>query len=249
MSTHPDFLADDRRAALAREAALPFPPGLPAAGPPPPVLRLAVPAAADPDPRYAVAKRALDVTLSLAALAVAAPAMALIALAIKLDSPGPVFYASPRWGRRGRPMAILKFRTMTTGAAERLERDPALRAAYDKAMKLDRDPRVTRVGRFLRRWSLDELPQLVDVLAGRMSLVGPRPKLLDERERFGIALEPVLSVPPGLTGLWQVSGRSRTTYQERIALDLAYAASPGFVSDLRILLRTLPVVLRGDGAK
>lgn len=198
--------------------------------------------------REQVLKRFLDVVGAVAGLALLSPLFGAVAIAVKLDSEGPVFYRSPRWGRFGRTLSVWKFRTMVDGADALLEGDPALNSAYRANIKLVDDPRVTRVGRFLRRWSIDELPQLINVLTGDMSLVGPRPKLIGEEEKYGAALETVLAVRPGLTGLWQISGRSATTYDERIALDVQYVSHLTFWDDLVILLRTLPVVLSGAGA-
>jgi len=167
---------------------------------------------------------------------------------VKADSRGPVLFASERCGRGGRRIRIWKFRTMVNGAAGLLETDPELRAAYDREVKLRADPRVTRLGQWLRRWSMDELPQLFNVLKGDMSLVGPRPKLFGEETRYGAHFPVVLAVPPGMTGLWQVSGRNNLTYEERVALDVDYVRRCSLALDLKILMQTIPVVLRGVGA-
>jgi exopolysaccharide biosynthesis polyprenyl glycosylphosphotransferase len=193
-------------------------------------------------------KRVADFLAAAIGLLLLAPLFILVAVLIKLDSPGPVFFASQRWGKGGRRIGIWKFRTMVDGAAAMLESDPALYAEYAKDVKLRDDPRITRMGRWLRRWSLDELPQLFNVLNGSMSLVGPRPKLLSEEERYGPLFPVVLAVPPGLTGLWQVSGRNNRSYEERITLDVEYVQRCSLWLDLKILLQTIPVVLLGDGA-
>jgi lipopolysaccharide/colanic/teichoic acid biosynthesis glycosyltransferase len=195
-----------------------------------------------------VVKRLLDFLLSLAGLVLLAPVFLLVATAIKLDSPGPVFYRPWRRGRFWQPYRMWKFRSMVVDADERLEQDPTMRAEYAINIKLVRDPRVTRVGRLIRKWSADELPQLFNVLIGEMSLVGPRPKALGEEARYGAAADTVLAVRPGITGLWQISGRCATTYDERIALEVRYASRPSLWGDLEILLRTVPVVLKGTGA-
>jgi exopolysaccharide biosynthesis polyprenyl glycosylphosphotransferase len=195
-----------------------------------------------------VFKRLADIAVAGVGLLLLSPVVALVAAAIKLESSGPVFYASPRWGRFGTRIRIWKFRTMVREADAVLSSNPQLSAEYNTNIKLQDDPRITRVGRLLRRWSLDELPQLYNVLVGDMSLVGPRPKLPGEEEKFGAALETVLAVRPGLTGLWQISGRNSTTYDERIALDVKYVSHPSFWEDLRILAKTVPVVLTGTGA-
>lgn len=193
-------------------------------------------------------KRALDLFGASLGLAVLSPGFAILAMAVKLESRGPVFFASERWGRGGRRIRIWKFRTMVDGAAGLLETDSDLRAAYDRDVKLRSDPRVTRVGQWLRRWSIDELPQLFNVLEGEMSLVGPRPKLIGEEARYGALFPTVLAVPPGMTGLWQVSGRNNLSYEERIALDLDYVRRCSLWLDLKLLLLTIPVVFRGVGA-
>jgi lipopolysaccharide/colanic/teichoic acid biosynthesis glycosyltransferase len=183
-----------------------------------------------------------------------APVLLPIAALVASDG-GPVLYAHRRVGRRGREFGCLKFRSMRTDAdralAALLERDPGARAEWEAARKLRRDPRVTRLGRALRATSLDELPQLLNVLRGEMSLVGPRPVLRDELDGFYApagAVEAYLSVRPGLTGAWQVSGRSDTGYAERVALDAAYARSPSLRTDIAILARTAGTVLRRHGA-
>jgi exopolysaccharide biosynthesis polyprenyl glycosylphosphotransferase len=195
-----------------------------------------------------VLKRLLDLAVSAVGVVVLSPVLLLVAAAIRLDSPGPAFYRSRRWGRFGREIYIWKFRTMIDGAASLLAQDDALRSQFEENIKLVDDPRITRVGRWLRRTSMDELPQLFNVLLGDMSLVGPRPKLIGEEERYGVAMDTVLAVRPGLTGLWQVSGRNWTTYEERMTLDIKYATHASLWLDFEILLRTIPVVLRGTGA-
>ena len=193
-------------------------------------------------------KRALDLFVGTIGLALLSPVVATLAIVVKLDSRGPVFFASERWGQGGRRIRIWKFRTMVNGAVGLLETNPELRTAYEREVKLRSDPRVTRVGAWLRRWSLDELPQLFNVLLGQMSLVGPRPKLFGEESRFGPLFPTVLAVPPGMTGLWQVSGRNALSYEERIALDVDYVRRCSLWLDIRLLLQTVPAVLGGDGA-
>lgn len=208
-----------------------------------------------PQPRLflrAAAKRALDVVGAALLLVLFAPVMAVIALLVARDG-GAVFYAHRRVGRDGASFGCLKFRSMVPDAdlrlAELLERDPAARAEWEATRKLRRDPRITSVGRFLRASSLDELPQLINVLKGEMSLVGPRPVQQAELNAFyGAAASYYRSVRPGLTGLWQVSGRNDTSYAERVALDVHYVAEATLLDDLRILLRTPLAVLRRRGA-
>lgn len=198
-------------------------------------------------------KRLFDILGSLCALAMLAPAFALLAVAIKWHDRGPVFYAQKRTGRRGEPFRCLKFRTMAADADERLERwrveNPDLYAEFQKTFKLVNDPRITRLGGWLRKTSLDELPQLINVLRGEMSLVGPRPVLERELiEHYGPAATLYRRVRPGLTGLWQVRGRSDTSYEERVVLDEWYILNWSFWYDIVILLQTAWVVVRREGA-
>jgi exopolysaccharide production protein ExoY len=204
------------------------------AGPQGPLARLSV--------------RVLDVTGATLLLVAAGPLITLIWLAVRLTSPGPGFYLSARDGHGRRPFRALKFRTMVIDAEERLQAlltaDPEVRAHYERYAKLYDDPRVTPIGRLLRRSSLDELPQLWNVLRGDMSLVGPRPWLPSEPARYGAARATVERVKPGLTGLWQVSGRSHLSFDERILLDVEYATTRTLRGDLRILARTVAHLLR-----
>jgi lipopolysaccharide/colanic/teichoic acid biosynthesis glycosyltransferase len=177
-----------------------------------------------------------------------APAFALIALAVKLSSPGPVFYRQTRLGHGGRRFALLKFRSMATNADAEREQMEAANEATGPLFKMRRDPRVTTVGHWLRKFSLDELPQLLNVLKGDMSLVGPRPPLPEEVERYEPWQKLRLAVPQGLTGLWQVSGRSRLSFEEMVLLDLYYVENCSMLLDLEILLETVPTILHGDGA-
>jgi len=194
------------------------------------------------DPKRMLLKKSTDVLLSLLLLVVALPLMGLIALCIRLDSPGPVIYRHNRVGRDGRMFKMLKFRTMRCDSEEIFREiilaDEDLRRDWEANHKLCRDPRVTRVGRFLRRTSLDELPQLLNVLAGDMSLIGPRPIVPAEAEKYGEVYEMYLRVRPGMTGLWQVSGRSVLGYAERVDLDAYYIKNWSFWLDLYILLKT-----------
>lgn len=203
-------------------------------------------------------KRVLDVMVAGVALVAAAPLMLLIALRLKTDSPGPVFYRHQRVGLGGRPFHVFKFRTMfvddsgagggTAPPLEGLLADPAVREEFAQTYKLVSDPRVTRFGRVLRRYSLDELPQLLNVLLGTMSIVGPRPVTQDELDRYGDGVATLLSFRPGLTGYWQINGRSRTHYDERVRLDLTYIRGWSLKLDLTILGKTLQILLKGHGA-
>jgi exopolysaccharide biosynthesis polyprenyl glycosylphosphotransferase len=193
-------------------------------------------------------KFTLDYVGATLALIILSPLLLLIALFVKLDSPGPVLYRRHVLGRSGRRFFALKFRTMVVNADEILRTNRELREAFDRGFKLREDPRVTRLGRFLRRTSLDELPQLINVLRGEMSLVGPRMITPDEAHRYGKWQLNLLTVKPGITGPWQVQGRSDISYEERVRLSMHYIRNYSIWLDLGILLRTILVVLQGKGA-
>ena len=180
------------------------------------------------------------------------PLALVIALAVVVDSRGPVLFLQRRVGRGGAEFPLIKFRTMVRDGHAALEAhllaDDDLRREWEETRKLRNDPRITRLGSFLRRSSLDELPQLLNVLVGNMSLVGPRPVLRDELARFGDRAPRILEVRPGLTGLWAVSGRSAISYEDRAELEYRYAAGWSLWMDAGILLRTIPAVVRGHGA-
>ena len=194
------------------------------------------------------AKLALDYVLALPGLLLIAPLFIFLAILVKLDSPGPVFHRRRVLGQDGRVFDAFKFRTMYVNGDEILARYPKLRQELNKNYKLKCDPRVTRVGTFLRKFSLDELPQLLNVLARDMSLIGPRIIAPDEINKYGQYGQTLMMVMPGLTGLWQVSGRSNTTYDERVALDMQYITTWSLWLDIKILFRTIPAVMKGDGA-
>lgn len=197
-------------------------------------------------------KRVLDAVLAVLAFVLLSPLFLLIPVLIRLTSRGPVFYRQARLGKRGRPMRVWKFRSMYVDAEDRLNRilsaDPVRRAEWERNFKLVRDPRVTPLGRFLRKTSLDEIPQLFNVFAGEMALVGPRPIVADEVAYYGGRYETFASVRPGVTGLWQVSGRSGTGYDRRVELDTYYVRNWSPWLDLWILRRTLGAVLLMRGA-
>jgi lipopolysaccharide/colanic/teichoic acid biosynthesis glycosyltransferase len=205
-------------------------------------------------PGHRGAKRALDVGVAAGALLLLLPVLALVALLVRASSPGPVVLRQRRVGRGGRPFALLKFRTMYDGSDPAAHREYYRRLVGGRApavggtFKLAADPRVTPVGRRLRRLSLDELPQLVNVLRGEMSLVGPRPPLPYEVELYDARARRRLAAPPGLSGLWQVSGRNRLNFEQMVELDLAYIARWSFWLDLAIVARTPRVLLAGAGA-
>jgi exopolysaccharide biosynthesis polyprenyl glycosylphosphotransferase len=192
-------------------------------------------------------KRAGDFALSLLALIAASPIMLVIAVAIRRESKGPIFYISERIGRRGHVFPCFKFRTMVVNADQLRKNLDGLNERDSVLFKVSNDPRVTRVGRFLRKYSLDELPQFFNILRGEMSLVGPRPPIAGEVEKYKLEHLRRLEVLPGLTGLWQVQARQDASFERYIALDTAYVENWSFWLDLRILLRTAEVVLRGTG--
>lgn len=201
---------------------------------------------------YVVAKRLLDLALTVSGAALAFPLLILIALWIKLDSSGPLFYGQMRIGRNGVPFRAWKFRSMVVNAdkmlASHLAAHPELREEWERDHKLKQDPRVTSAGRFLRRTSLDELPQLWNVFRGEMSLVGPRPITAQEVAKYGGNIDVYKKVKGGITGLWQVSGRNDVSYDERVYWDLFYVRNWSIWLDLCILFRTIAVVLFSRGA-
>ncbi len=196
----------------------------------------------------AILKTALDYALALTGLLVLSPLLLLVALIIKLDSPGPVIYRRRVVGLGGRSFDAFKFRTMVTDADAVLTHDAELMRQFEGQFKLKDDPRVTRFGRILRRTSLDELPQLFNVLRGEMGLVGPRMITQEELARYGKWGTNLLTVKPGITGLWQVSGRCDLSYDERVSLDMYYIRNYSIWLDLQLLFRTIPAVVRGHGA-
>lgn len=203
-------------------------------------------------PFYECIKRIFDLVVSLVAVIVLSLILLVIALAIRLEDRGPILYRAQRVGRGGKPITVYKFRSMRMNA-DRLEDmlTPEELEEYKKNFKLEHDPRITKVGAFLRKTSLDELPQLFNILSGTLSLVGPRPVLQEETELYGDKRNLLLSCKPGLTGLWQVSGRSNVTYENgrRQALELQYVSQRSLWLDIKILFWTVGAVVRMDGAK
>jgi Undecaprenyl-phosphate galactose phosphotransferase WbaP len=203
-----------------------------------------------PVPRFV--KRTSDLLLTIVGGVLLLPVVAVIAWMVKLSSPGPVFYSQERVGHRGRRFRAWKFRTMVANADEVLAGHfglhPELKAEWDRDHKLKSDPRITRIGRWLRKTSLDELPQLWNVLLGEMSLVGPRPIVQAEICKYGAAFALYQRVVPGITGLWQVSGRNNTTYEKRVELDMYYGRNWSMWFDVQILFATIDVVLHCRGA-
>jgi exopolysaccharide production protein ExoY len=203
-----------------------------------------------PSDEFAI--RALDITIAVCVLLFALPLLIAIALCVTAQDRGPAVFAHERIGKNGRTFRCLKFRSMVLNAEERLaallERDAAARAEWERDHKLRRDPRITRVGDFLRKSSLDELPQLFNVLKGEMSIVGPRPIVVAEIPRYGRRFGHYCAVKPGITGLWQVSGRNDVSYRRRVAMDTIYARRKSFAWDVKLLFLTVPAVLFASGS-
>lgn len=202
-----------------------------------------------------IIKRSMDIVLSLAILLATVPLLIATALAIRLTSPGPAIFRQERVGVRGRTFTLLKFRSMFDGVADDAHREQNLaelagegRLGGQVNYKDAEDPRITPVGRVIRRFSVDELPQLVNVIRGDMSLVGPRPSLVWEVAEFPTSVDRRFAVRPGLTGLWQVSGRNQWSLPEMLEIDCNYADTLSTLGDIGILLRTIPAAIRGDGA-
>jgi len=197
-------------------------------------------------------KRVFDVVAAAAAIALLSPLFAMLALLVKWSDPGPVFYAHRRIGRNGNVFYCLKFRTMVVNGDEVLVRhfaeNPKARDEWRATRKLQSDPRVTRIGQVLRKLSLDELPQVFNILMGHMSVVGPRPVVKDELEMYGPAADCYLRSRPGLTGLWQVSGRNDVSYGTRVAFDQHYVENWSFLSDIKIIVLTVPAILASRGS-
>lgn len=199
-----------------------------------------------------VIKRALDISIAISALVFLIPFIVSAAIMVRLADGGPALFSQERIGLGGQPFRCYKFRSMITNSQELLDQvlatDPVAAAEWAADQKLRNDPRITKIGAFLRKTSLDELPQLVNVIRGEMSIVGPRPIIQAEIPRYGGAFKDYTSVRPGLTGLWQVSGRNDTTYPQRVAMDKHYARTNTVLGDIGIILRTIPVMLSSRGA-
>ncbi len=202
--------------------------------------------------RYRMIKRIIDLVVMVLGLPVLLPALLLVAAMVKFTSPGPVFFSHRRICREGAFFSMWKFRTMCVNSSEVLEhyltRHPEARAEWNKTHKLKKDPRITPVGRFLRLYSLDELPQAWNVIRGQMSMVGPRPIVAAEVEKYGEFFQTYYRVKPGVTGLWQVSGRSKLSYAERVQLDCDYVRNWSLLRDVKIMLTTFRAVVNRDGA-
>ena len=196
---------------------------------------------------YKLCKNLLDFLFSIFFLISSLPFFLVISLLIKLSSRGPIFFLQERIGRNNIPFKCIKFRTMHPEAKDILENllmnDEKLKMEFEQNHKIKNDPRITTIGKFLRKTSLDELPQFINVLKNEMSIVGPRPIVNKEKKKYGKYFKQVLSVKPGITGLWQVSGRNNLTYKTRVKLDLNYIENYNFLMDIRILIRTIGVIL------
>lgn len=201
---------------------------------------------------YEAIKRTADVVISSISLIFLAPVFLIIALLIKMESKDSVFYSQMRIGRDGKLFKLYKFRTMVPDADKKLDEllanDEDARQEYKINKKLKNDPRITKIGSFLRKASLDELPQLLNVVKGEMSLIGPRPYLLKEKEDMEFYYRYIIQSKPGITGLWQVSGRSNTTFKERLKIDLEYNGKKSLKEDTIILLKTFSVIFKKEGA-
>lgn len=199
---------------------------------------------------YKIVKRLFDFFAALVGSIVTLPFFLIIAIMIKLDSKGPVFFIHHRVGKNGKPLPILKFRTMVVGA-ENMIKDftPEQKKEWEKNFKLEHDPRVTRIGHFLRKTSIDELPQLYNILAGQLSIVGPRPVTKEEIDKYGDKKDKILSVTPGLTGWWACNGRSDINYVERMELELYYVEHASLWLDIKIIFKTAQIVITHKGAR
>ncbi len=197
-------------------------------------------------------KRIFDLTAAVVAILLFSPLLGLLAVLVKVSDGGSIFYGHTRIGRSGDPFKCLKFRTMVENGSEvlaaHMSRNPAARAEWEATRKLQDDPRITRVGAVLRKLSLDELPQLFNILRGEMSFVGPRPVVDDELEMYGTAVTHYLRARPGLTGLWQISGRNDVSYAKRVDFDRFYVENWSLVFDILIIIRTVPAVLASRGS-
>lgn len=201
---------------------------------------------------YNFFKRTFDITFASLALVALSPVFLATSFAIKKDSSGPVFYKHKRIGKNGETIYLYKFRSMYTDSKEKLEellKDPKVRKEWEENFKLENDPRITKVGNFLRKTSLDELPQLLNIIKGDMSIIGPRPVIDDEIEKFGKDKDKFLSVKPGLTGWWACNGRSDTSYEERVNLELYYVDHQSFSLDAKCFIKTIESVIKKEGAK
>ena len=198
---------------------------------------------------YRYIKRIIDVVLASIALVVLSPIFLIIALAIKLESKGPVFFKHTRIGKDGKIIKLYKFRSMVTNAEELIKAfTPEQMKEYKENYKLTNDPRITKVGKFLRKTSLDELPQLLNIIKGDLTIIGPRPVIAEELKKYGTNTEKFLSVTPGLTGYWAANGRSCTTYEQRMQMELYYIDNLSLKMDVKVFFKTIEAVIKREGA-
>ena len=194
-------------------------------------------------------KRFIDIVLSFIALVLLSPVFLIIAICIKIESKGPVFFVHKRVGKNGKMIGIYKFRSMVANAEELIKQfTPEQMKEFKENFKLENDPRITKVGSFLRKTSLDELPQLVNILKGDLSIIGPRPVIGEELEKYGINKEKFLSVTPGLTGYWAANGRSCTSYEKRMEMELYYIDNLSWKMDIKVFFKTILSVIKREGA-
>lgn len=199
---------------------------------------------------YRFIKRGFDIVLAIVASVILAPLMLFICLAIKIDSKGSAIFIHNRIGKNGRPLPLYKFRSMYIDAEDMIAHfTPEQKKEWEENFKLENDPRITRVGRILRRTSMDELPQLYNIIRGDLSIVGPRPVVVEELEKYGANKEKFLSVTPGLTGYWQAYARSTCSYEQRMQMELYYVENANFWWDVKIVFATVGAVLKGKGAR
>ena len=198
---------------------------------------------------YISIKRAIDVIISLIGLILLSPIFLLLAIIIKIDSKGPVFFSHTRYGKNGKKFKMYKFRTMYENAQDMIKDfTPEQMKEWKENFKLKDDPRITKVGKFLRKTSLDELPQIVNIIKGDLSIIGPRPEIEEELEKYGDNKDKFLSVTPGLTGYWQANGRSSTTYEQRMEMELYYIDHISPKLDVKIFFKTIESVIKKEGA-
>lgn len=195
-------------------------------------------------------KRIMDIVISLIALIILSPVFLIIAISIKIESRGPVFFVHKRIGKNGKIMKMYKFRTMVPNAEELIKEFTQQQLKeFKENFKLENDPRITKVGKFLRKTSLDELPQLINILKGELSIIGPRPVIGEELEKYGENKSKFLSVTPGLTGYWAANGRSNTSYEQRMDMELYYIDNMSWKMDVKVFFKTIVSVLKKEGAK
>ena len=198
---------------------------------------------------YNFFKRSFDIISASIGILFLLPLFIVLAILVKLDSKGPIFFSHKRIGKNGKIIGIYKFRSMVSNSEEIFKNfTEEQKKEFEKNFKLDDDPRITKIGGFLRKTSLDELPQLLNIIKGDMSVVGPRSIVRAEVEKYGVCADKLFSVKPGLTGFWQANGRSDTTYEERVQMDMYYIDNRSFLLDIRIILKTVISVIRKEGA-